>query len=356
MNFKSITEILASHEFLNIAGDSKDVYSLFLSGFSPSIFQFSGIELDLYDNNLIADLLLELKPSTLSWSPQIFKYGFNLPRHSSDIILSILSSSQCNVNIRNIWLEYDWSSFNNNDFALITPSIFVGTKNMENNISDEFSALNTLNHIFPSVPFKNITWILEKANKYGLKLTQAGYMQSRKIPSTRLVFTHTDFQSITFFLKSICLPMLHDKHFDTFLRLVQPTLLAVGLDINDSGNLNLVYGVEVYKPWMDKAEWLTMLNAIKAIYGHSIKLDNLSNLFMDKLSLPPHVHNNPYHYIKDEHKVFAIQSYMSIHHIKFSFSPHTFLSNGPKIKAYIGFLFPQLLEHQDQLYLSESFS
>lgn len=355
MNYQSISKILDSHELSNIAGDCNGIYSLFLSRFSPSIFQFSGVELDLYDTSSVVDLLLELKPSTLSWSPTIFNCGFNLPQHAIKSILNILSRSKSNVNIRNIWLEYDWSSFENDDFALITPSIFVGTKNMINSISDAFSALNTLNHIFPSVPFENIAWILQSATKYGLKLTQAGYMQSRKIPSTRLVFTHNDFNSITLFLKAINLPVLHDKQFVAFLKEAQPTLLAVGLDIDDSGKINMLYGIEIYKPWSNRMSWLTMLNQIRDIYGDSIKLDDINNLFIDNKPIRPHVYKNPYQHIKGDHKVFTFKSFVSVHHIKFSFSTSTSLINKPKIKAYIGFLFPQLLTYQDQLCLSELF-
>ena len=84
-----------------------------------------------------------------------------------------------------------------------------------------------------------------------MQLTQAGYMSGRKVPSLRVVFTSYRFPDIERFISTIGLPTLHNSKFKTFLLDSNPSLLAIGLDIADSGIVSNAYGIEIYQEWMN---------------------------------------------------------------------------------------------------------
>ncbi len=350
----SLSELINDSRLHKFISSSSHKYTSFLSLFPAHFFQFSGIEVSIYNSSAHSDLLLELKPSTLSWKYPLRNYGMNIPSKVLEILKYYLLLPQASNPLRNIWLEYDWESFNNKVFTKITPSLFIGSKS-NNSKTDDISTLPFhLKKFFSAAPTSCIELILNHAMNTNLFLTQAGYMQGRNIPSTRLVFTSKSMQNIDNFLNRMNMNIFHDENFYSFVNKSQPSLFAIGIDISDDGITSQNYGIEIYKPWNDAYKWRVMIDIVEEHYGQSIKLKALKNVFFENRFFPS-IYKNPYSYIEEPHQVLINYSYVSPHHFKFSFSPDCLTSIQPKIKAYIGFLFPHLLRQNNVISLSQAY-
>ena len=341
----NMVEHLKYPKLLPFARESLDFYCKFLSKVSPHYYQFSGIEFSLFSHDECCDWLVELKPQTLSWNFNKELPGLNLSYETYKRLSNFFmdNNSEISKEVRNIWLEYDWFSSYNKKTDKLTPSIFFGSKT-----DNYYGAYKLLNHVFPKLP--DISWILNQARTLNMQLTQAGYMYGRKIPSLRVVFTTYSFPDIEKFISAIGLPILHNSMFKTFLLDSNPSLLAIGLDIADSGIVSNAYGIEIYKEWMNNSAWSSLLDTLTKAYGKCSKVASLTDLFISN-KLFPAIYKQPFKNIQDTHQILVCESFTGPHHLKASFHPNLEI---PKFKAYVGFLFPHLLVSNGTVTLSET--
>ena len=343
---KTLAENLRDPKLLPFTRQSLEFYCDFLSKVSPHYYQFSGIEFSLFSDDDFCDWLVELKPQTLSWNCNQELPGINLSCETYKRLSTYFNDKKLKSSkeVRNIWFEYDWFTSYNKHINKLTPSIFFGSK-----AHNSYGSYKLLNHVFPALP--EISWILDIAKSSNMQLTQAGYMSGRKVPSLRVVFTSYRFADIERFISTIGLPTLHNSKFKTFLLDSNPSLLAIGLDIADSGIVSNAYGIEIYQEWMNSSTWLNLLDSLTKAYGTCSKVNALSKLFLTDRFFPK-IYKQPFKNIQDTHQILVCNSFTGPHHLKASFHPnHEF----PKFKAYVGFLFPHLLNTKGMVSLSETY-